>query len=227
MQAITINQLDSMDFSGREAYKTLRTNISFAGEDVKVIALTSCTPDEGKSSVAMNLALNLSEAGKSVLFIDTDMRRSALVGRYKIKNAKNGLSHYLSGQCSMDDMVSVTNVEKLHMVLAGPVPPNPSELLSGKKFAKFLEEMRKVYEYIILDCPPVGSVGDALITGKLADGVVMVIAAETVSYKFAQKVKKQLELTGCKILGAVLNKVTLKNSSYYGKYYGSSNTNEE
>ena len=151
MQTITINKTDNMNFHGKEAYKTLRTNIEFAGEDVKVISMTSCTPNEGKSSVTMNLAMSLAEAGKRVLFVDADMRKSILTGRYKIKNARMGLSHYLSGQCPVDEAVSITNVEKLHMVVAGPVPPNPSELLQSKRFSRFIEEMKKVYDYIIID----------------------------------------------------------------------------
>lgn len=220
MQSITINKTDSMDFHGKEAYKTLRTNIEFAGDDVKVITVTSCMPNEGKSSVTMNLALSLAEAGKRVLFVDADMRKSILSGRYKIKNAKRGLSHYLSGQCPLEDAVSITNVEKFHMIVAGPVPPNPSELLQSKRFTKFIEEMRKVYDYIIIDCPPLGSVVDALIAGRISDGVALVVAAESISYKFAQKIKKQLEMAECKILGVVLNKVNLKGRGYYGKYYG-------
>lgn len=220
MQKITINELENMDFQGKEAYKTLRTNIEFAGEDTKVITVTSCMPNEGKSSVAMNLAISLAEAEKSILLIDADMRKSVLTGRHKIKNAQKGLSHYLSGQCNMDEMVSVTNIDKFHMVVAGPVPPNPSELLTGKRFEEFLKKMKTVYEYIIIDCPPLGSVVDGLIVGKLSDGVIMVIESEGVSYKFAQRVKKQLEMADCKILGAVLNKVNLKSNSYYKKYYG-------
>ena len=194
MQNITINKLDSMDFYGKEAYKTLRTNIEFAGEDIKVISVTSCMPNEGKSSVTMNLALSLAEAGKKVLFIDADMRKSVLIGRYKIKNAKKGLSHFLSGQCPMEEVISVTNEEKFHMIVAGPIPPNPSELLQGKRFARLIEEMRTVYDYIVIDCPPLGSVVDALIVGRISDGVALVIAAESISYKFAQKIKKQLEM---------------------------------
>lgn len=227
MQTITINQLDSMDFRGKEAYKSLRTNIEFTSSEKKVIAITSCLPNEGKSSVSMNLALSLSEAGKNVLFVDSDMRKSVIIGRYKIKNAKNGLSHYLSGQCGMEDVIGVTNVDRFHMVVAGPVPPNPSELLSSKRFERFLEEMRKVYDYIIVDCPPLGSVTDGLVAGKLSDGIVLVIASQSISYKLAQKIIKQIKMAECKILGVILNKVDFKKDRYYGKYYGTYYTNEE
>lgn len=224
VQNITINRQDTLDFQGSEAYKTLRTNIQFSGENIKVISVTSCMPNEGKSSVTMNLAISLAEAGKNVLLIDADMRKSVLVGRYKIKNGKRGLSHYLSGQCEMEDIISISNVERFHMVLSGPVPPNPSELLGNKRFANLVKELRRIYDYIIIDCPPIGSVVDAMIAGNMSDGVALVVAADQVSYKFAQKVKAQLEQGNCKILGVILNKVEMKNrryySHYYGKYYG-------
>ncbi len=219
MQTIVFSKPENTDFRGKEAYKTLRTNIGFAGDDVKVISVTSCMPDEGKSSVTMNLALSLVEAGKSVLFVDADMRKSTLTGRYKIKNAKKGLSHFLSGQCSIDEVISVTNVEKFHMIVSGPLPPNPSELLQSKHFQSFIDEMRKIYDYIVIDCPPVGSVVDGLIAGRISDGVVLVIASGTISYKFAQKVKKQLENAGCRLIGVVLNKVNMRSSGYYGRYH--------
>ena len=220
MQTITINKKDNMDFHVKEAYKTLRSNIEFSGEDVKVIAVTSCIPNEGKSSVTMNLAMSFAEAGKNVLFIDGDMRKSVLTGRYRIRNVKIGLSHFLSGQCEVDEILNATNADRLHMILAGPVPPNPSELLQSKRFRLLLEEARKVYDYVIIDCPPLGSVVDAMITGRIADGVALVISSGTISYKFAQKIKKQLEMADCRILGAILNKVDLKGRGYYGKYYG-------
>lgn len=220
MQTIMINQIDSMNFHGKEAYKTLRTNISFVGEDVKVISITSCMPNEGKSSVTMNLGLALAESGKKVLIIDADMRKSILTGRYKIQHAELGLSHYLSGQCSAEEVKSKTNYENLHMIVSGPVPPNPSELLSHHRLEKLLDEMKESYDYIIIDSPPLGSVADALIAGRLSDGILLVIESEAVSYKYAQKIKKQLEMAECKILGVVLNKVNLKKREYYGRYYG-------
>lgn len=224
MQNITINQTDTLDFQGSEAYKTLRTNIQFSGENVKVFTVTSCMPNEGKSVVTMNLAIALTEAGKNVLLVDADMRKSVLVGRYKIKNGKKGLSHYLSGQCELEDVVSISNLERLHMILAGPIPPNPSELLGSQRFEELVQELRQIYDYIIIDCPPIGSVIDAVIAGNISDGVALVVASDVVSYKFAQKVKNQLEQANCKILGVILNKVAMKNRryyrGYYGKYYG-------
>lgn len=220
MQKIVIDKQDKLDFRSTEAYKTLRTNIQFAGEDIKVISLTSCLPNEGKSSIAMNLSLSLAEDGKKVLLIDADMRKSIMVGRYRIADAENGLSHYLSGQCELTETIGITDKENLCMIVAGPIPPNPTELLGGKRFQLLLKSAKEVYDYIIIDAPPLGSVVDGLIIGKLSDGVAMVVADDAISYKFAQRIKAQLESAECKIIGVILNKVRIKNEGYYNRYYG-------
>lgn len=227
MQKITIERIDKMSVYRKESYKTLRTNIEFTGKDVKVISVTSCMPNEGKSNVALNVALSLTETGKKILFIDADMRKSTLIGRYRIKNAKKGLSHYLSGQCTEEEALGETNIEGLHMILSGTVPPNPSELLSGDIFSEYLKRSREKYDYVIIDCPPLGSVVDALIPGKLSDGVVLIVEAEVTGYKMAQRIKKQLEMAGCKILGVVLNKANIRGDIYYRDYYGKCYMDEE
>lgn len=227
MQTITINKNEKLSFYEKEAYETLRTNLRFSGEENRVLAITSCIPGEGKSTVSMNLAVSMAESGKKVVFLDADMHKSIIAGRYRIKNAPKGLSHYLSGQCGLEDVVCDTNVENLGMVLAGPVPPNPAELLNNQKFEKLIQILRETYEYVIIDCPPLGSVVDALVIGRKADGVLLVAAAGAVSYKFSQRIKKQLEKAECKILGVVLNKVDLGNTGYYKKYYLDYYTKEE
>ncbi len=221
MQQIEISKMVQLDYHSSEAYKSLRTNVQFCGEDIKVIALTSCTPNEGKSSISFQLALSMVEDGKKVLFIDADIRKSVLVGRYKIMAKKTkGLTHYLSGQSTLDEVKCATNIENLHIILTGPTPPNPSELLGGKYFKEMITTQREKYDVIIIDTPPLGSVIDSAIISRQCDGVILVIAAEEVSYKFANKVKEQLDIAGCKTLGVVLNKVKLRNGGKYGKYYG-------
>ena len=209
-----------LDYSGAEAYKSLRTNLQFCGEDKKVIAITSCTPNEGKSSVTMNLAVSLADAGKKVLLIDADLRKSVLVGRTKVKESIKGLTHYLSKQAALIEVICATNVKNLHIVYAGPVPPNPAELLGGKHFRELLTSLRKVYDYILVDTPPLGSVIDSAIIAEECDGSIMVIETGVISYRFAQDVKRQLEKSNCPILGVVLNKVDMSKQGYYGKYYG-------
>lgn len=209
-----------LDYSGAEAYKSLRTNLQFCGEDKKVIAITSCATNEGKSSVTMNLAVSLAEAGKKVLLIDADLRKSVLVGRTKVKESIKGLTHYLSKQAALIEVICATNVKNMHIVYAGPVPPNPAELLGGKYFRELLSSLRKVYDYILVDTPPLGSVIDSAIIAEECDGSIMVIETGVISYRFAQDVKSQLEKSNCPILGVVLNKVDMSKQGYYGKYYG-------
>lgn len=217
MQQINLERTQTLDFRSNEAYKLLRTNIQFCGGDVKTICLTSCMPNEGKSNVSFNLAVSFAESGKKVIFIDADLRRSVIVGRYKPDQAVIGLTHYLSGQNLSEEIMYETNINNLDIIFTGPVPPNPVELLGSENFLKLLKKLRADYDYVILDTPPLGSVIDSAIVAENCDGVVFVIEANAISYKFAQRVKKQLEKGNCKILGAVLNKVPTNNSRY--KYY--------
>lgn len=218
---VTLEKIKKMDFVTNEAYKTLRTNITFCGEDVQAIALTSSIPNEGKSTVTFSLARAFAEDGKRVLLIDADNRKSVLESRYGVDREVKGLSHYLAGNAELRDVLCQTNIPNLHIVFQGAVAPNPSELLGNDKFGMLLEGARKVYDYILVDCPPIGSVIDAAIVAKQCDGAIYVIESGTTSYHIAKHGKEQLEKSGCRILGAVLNKVDMKSKEYgYGKYYG-------
>jgi len=207
------------DYYVEDAYKTLRTNVLFCGDENQVLAITSCTPDEGKSTTSFELAVSLAEAGKNVLFIDADLRKSVIIGRLKIKGAKKGFTHYLSGQSPISEVIYETNIQRLYVILAGPVPPNPTELLGGKHFKALIPELRKVYDYIIIDTPPLGSVIDCAIIAKECDGAIMVIENRKVSHKFAKKVKDQLSKVGLPLLGVIMNKVNITDKRYYSKYY--------
>ena len=219
MQEITLRNI-TKDYRSNEAYKTLRTNIEFSGADNKVIVLTSCTPDEGKSTVSLGLAMSLAEGGKKVLFIDADLRKSVLAGRHRVTEEVKGLSHFLSGQAEVEETMYKTQEEGLVVMFAGVVPPNPSELLGSDRFRELISRTKKEYDYVIIDAPPLGSVIDAAVIARACDASVLVVAANTVSYKFVRTVKSQMEKTDCPILGVVLNKVNMKQNKYYGKYYG-------
>lgn len=223
MQSVKLQFDQGNDYRTKEAFKTLRSNIEFCGDDVKVISITSCTPNEGKSSVSMEMAKAFAEAGNKTILIDADMRKSVLVGRYKTGAVRMGLTHCLIGKSHYEDVICQTNIPNLFVTFAGPVPPNPSELLGGEKFAKIIASLRESYDYIIIDTPPLGSVIDAAVAAKHCDGTVMVIESNAISYKFAQNVKEQLSKTGSRILGVVLNKVDMNTKGYYGhygRYYG-------
>lgn len=221
MQQVNFEKIEKLSFRSNEAYKSLRTNIQFCGSDVKMICITSCLPNEGKSNVSFNLAISLAESGKKVVFIDADLRRSVTIGRYKPDQAVQGLTHYLSGQNSLEEIIYESNIENLDMIFTGPVPPNPAELLGSDNFIDLLNVCRKVYDYIIIDTPPIGSVIDSAIVAEHCDGIVLVIQANVISYKYAQKILKQLEKSRSKILGAVLNKYDVTGKQYYyrGKKY--------
>lgn len=222
MESIEV-KIPPLDRRTEEAFKTLRTNLQFCGKDIKSIALTSCTPNEGKTSVSLQLARSLSENGKRVLFIDGDLRKSVILSRCQIDQTVKGLSHYLSGQCAFTEAVYMTNVRNLHMIFAGPVPPNPAELLGSNAFKIVIEKMKTVYDYIIIDTPPLGSVIDAAVIANECDGSVLVVKSGEISRRFARKIVDQLRMADCPILGAILNSVDMKKNSYgnyYGKYYG-------
>ncbi|HEX3022036.1 MAG TPA: CpsD/CapB family tyrosine-protein kinase [Lachnospiraceae bacterium] len=220
MEKIAFEKREELDYSANEAYKALRTNIQFSGDDIKVIALTSCTPNEGKSSVSFNLAVSFAQSGKKVILIDADLRKSVLVGRYKVGAIEKGLTHYLSGQEELANTIFETDVENMHIIFSGPIAPNPSELLGNQNFIDMIGQLREEYDYVIIDTPPLGSVIDSAIVAKVTDGAMIVIENGAISYHFAQNVKKQLEKSNCKILGVVLNKVNMEKNGYYGRYYG-------
>ena len=117
-------------------------------------------------------------------------------------------------------MICSTNVSNLFLVFAGPVPPNPTELLVGDRFAEFIEKVKEEFDIIIIDAPPVGSVIDAAIISRQCDGGILVVGSGETSYRYTRKTKEQLEKAGCKIFGCVLNKASVGGKGYYGKYYG-------
>ena len=220
MNKISLENIEALDFRTQEAYKTLRSNIGFCGTNIQTIAVTSTVPNEGKSNVTLHLAISMAEAGYKVCFIDADMRKSVLVGKYKMGQVKEGLTNYLSGQEDWEDCLCETEFDNLHCVFAGPVPPNPCELLGSNMFSSKLEELKETYDYILIDTPPLGSVIDGAVVAAMCDGAFIVIEYNKVSNRQIRKVKAQIEKTGCKVLGAVLNKVDMRNGGYFNKYYG-------
>ena len=219
MQTIELKER-LLDYRSKEAFKMLRTNIDFTGSDLKVICITSCTPNEGKSNISFEVAKSYAQCGKKVLLVDADLRKSVMRQRHKRGKVRLGLVNYLAGQCEFEEALCETDEKNLYMIFSGPVPPNPSELLGSRKFTQMIQSTREEYDMIIVDTPPLGSVIDAAVVSKCCDGAVIVIAAGNVSYRFARKVKEQMDVAGCRILGCVLNKVNLSGKSYYGKYYG-------
>lgn len=225
METVQLGSIQEQSYALRESLRALRTNLQFCGDDIRTILFTSVAPNEGKSTVVMDLAKSLTDSKKSVLVIDADVRKSVLVGRLKarVESGKEiyGLSHYLSGQKKMADIVFATNIPRLFMVFAGPSVLNPTELLEKKYFDELTDFGRENFDYVLIDCPPIGAAIDAAVIARKCDGAVLVVAQGQASSHMVNQAKKQLEASGIRILGAVLNKVKVKKKGYYGKYYGS------
>lgn len=220
-KTITLYDSKSGDYFYEEAVKTLRTNVQFSGKNNKAILLTSAYSNEGKSDIAFHLAVEMGKAGKKVLLVDADIRKSVYTTRYDIIEETKGLSQYLSGQTDRpDEIIYKTNYENLNMVLAGPYAPNPAEMLGDRQFGELIKAARQVYDYVLIDTPPLGTVVDAAVIGQFCDGALLVIESGAVSYRVCQKVKEQLEVSGCKLLGAVINKADIRSGRYYGGKYG-------
>ena len=206
------------DYAYSEAIKGLRTNVQYCGNNIHVIMFTSALPDEGKSDISFGLALSMAKIGKRVVVVDADIRRSVLKDRYNVEGEIFGLTQYLTGQKQAEEIVYKTGKENLSVVFAGPFSPNPSELLEDELFDSFIEHLKENYDYVFIDTPPMASLADGSIVARRCDGAILVIESGAISYRLEQQVLKQIESSGTRVLGAVLNRVDPKAEAYYGKY---------
>ena len=207
-----------MPFGYVEAYKSLRTNLDFmAGSmDVHTLVITSTVPEESKSNVAINLALTLAESGKKVALMDCDLRKPKL-GRLLNLSAPAGLSNVLM-EPELLEKALIQSFGGVDIILAGDIPPNPSELLASARMEKLLGQMKERYEYIIVDTPPINMVTDAMVLAPQSDGVLFVVRANQSDRNSVGYAIDQLDYAQVKVLGFVLNGVELEKSSYgYGK----------
>jgi len=219
-----------ISFAASEAYKLLRTKLqfSFADEnDSHVIGISSSLSGEGKSLTAVNLAYMLSQLDKNVILIDCDMRRPTLADKLAISK-RPGLSNCLTGQTSLDKLIQQCGIpaeeEAFDVIAAGPNPPNPIELLSSARMSQVIAQLKKVYDYIILDFPPVGEVSDAMAVAKETDGILLVVRENHCNRPVLSDTIRQFEFIGAKILGVIYNGTTETvgkyGKKYYKKYYG-------
>lgn len=205
-----------------EQYRTIRTNIDFMAvdQDIQTILVTSSTQGEGKSTTASNLAVSYAQQGKQVLIVDGDMRRPTVHYTFRIANGL-GLSSVLTRQAEYRQAITETHVDHLSILTAGPIPPNPAELLSSNGMEQLMETLRKEYDIIIVDAPPLLQVADSRIASRLVDGVILVISCTTSNRQLVLKAKEQLELSEARILGVVLNRRELTGDvadQYYYSY---------
>lgn len=219
METVTLKLLGEDDFFTQEAFKVLRTNLQFCGQEVKVIAFTSCNENDGKTMVSLQIAKSFAELGKRVLVIDADMRKSVMAGRNTTAKNPSGLSEVLVGQSKLEECVCATQYPGLHLIFAGKYPPNPVELLSSNFFSALITEARRAYDYIIVDTPPLGLVIDAAVIATNCDGTVLVLGNAKVRASKAQDVLDQLKKSECRVLGVVRNRANSGKRGYYRKGY--------
>lgn len=205
-----------------EYYNSIRTNIQFSGRNLKVIALTSAQPGEGKSTTATNLAISFAKAGFRTLLIDADTRNSVMSGTFKSNERYQGLTSFLSGNAELSDVICDTTVDNLMIIPAGQVPPNPTSLIQNDNFKSMIETVRGLYDYVIIDTPPLGLVIDAAILAHHSDASLLVTKSGADKRRTITKLKEQLEQSGSVFLGVILNKYDIHLDKYgsYGSYGG-------
>lgn len=212
-----VTVLDSNSVAA-EAYRALRTNLlhAYADNPPKVVVITSSVPDEGKSNTCANLGVTLAQASKRTLAIDCDLRKPDLHRYFGLRNLR-GTVDILVGQHSLQE-VWEEPVEGLKVVPAGPIPPNPTELLDSRRFAEFLARVREEFDYVLLDTPPVGRVSDPLILATQGDGVLLVVNAQYTRKAFVRRSMRSLKAVGANVIGTIMNNVKGSKDNYYYGY---------
>ena len=208
-----------------EAYRVLRTNIEFSGSVSKTqtIMLTSSVSQEGKSTTACNLAKVFAYAGTKTLLLELDLRRPVLHRFFHYDNTI-GIMDYFLGKNSLEDAIKPTDVEHLFLLNVGTVPPNPAEVLVSAQFAGIINELREIFDIIIIDTPPVAALTDAAICSRFSDATLMIVSSDKTNMDDLDIAVRNLQTAGANILGFVMNNVSkrtrgYKHYSYYYKYY--------
>lgn len=206
-----------------ESFRTMRTNTSFAEVDrnIKVITISSTEKNEGKTTIVSNYAVTLTQMGKKVIIVDCDLRRPSIQRFFK-RNEKIGLTNVLIDSNSVEEAIVTTDIPGLSLMLSGPVPPNPSEMLGSNRMIALIEELKEEFDYILIDTPPIGVVTDAMMLSKETDGYILVVSIGQVEKKGMEQLVEMMNNAGAVILGTLINKVPVNNSRYrqYGYYYG-------
>ncbi len=203
-----------------EQFRTIRTNITFSMPDkeIKTILVTSATPGEGKSTNVANIGVVFAQEGKKIVIVDADLRKPTMHYTFLLQNAR-GLSNLLTRQLTMLEVVNRTDIPNLFVLTSGPIPPNPAELLASKTLDSVMEELKKEFDIIIFDAPPILSVTDAQILSNKCDGTLLIVNSGAVENSSVIKAKASLESSKATILGVVLNNYKLPRSQYYEEYY--------
>lgn len=221
MNNVKITRFPKLPYAVEESLNRLRVNVSFFGKKYKKIMVISSMPNEGKSFIAMNLWMMFSQSGKKSLLIDSDLRKSVLIDDYGIEGEKTlvGLSDYLSGYTEVDDIVCSTDIEGGYLIPNVKNILNPSFLFEGNDFQELISRLEPVFDYLIIDAPPLNLVSDGERIGSMCDGAILVVRAGETPRDLVKNSMRQLERAGCPVLGIVLNRAMTKGSGYYSKKY--------
>ncbi|MCJ7589129.1 MAG: polysaccharide biosynthesis tyrosine autokinase, partial [Candidatus Aminicenantes bacterium] len=203
-----------------ESYRSIRTAflLSSAGPSRKTMIVSSALPAEGKSANVCNFAVTLAQNNKRVLVVDADLRKSRQHRIFGVKNLQ-GLTNYLTIGAELKDLVKPTKIENLFLVNSGPLPPNPAELLGSEKMAALLDQLKKAFDYIVLDTPPILAVTDALVVAPHTDGVILIVWSGKTPRESLRMAKEKLDLMNIKTLGVVINHLNPRDLGYYYKHY--------
>jgi polysaccharide biosynthesis transport protein len=216
--------IDTPFTTAGEALKYLRAAVRLSSIDnpIKVVLITSSVSAEGKSMVAANLAASLAEDGFNTLVIDADLRKPSQNAYFRVPREQAGLTEILTNQIIYKDTLIKSEVDRLTLIPAGGLAPNPAELVGSKKFGEFVDHMRKEYDYVIIDSPPVLAVADSLLISQLCDGVIFIARCGLSQKRYIKKAVAKLQKSGAKVLGAVFNGVKNDKTlfSYAAGYYG-------
>lgn len=204
-----------------EAYRTVRTAIQFLSLDTKrtVLAITSAQQDEGKSTTVANVALSFARAGNRVLAVSGDLRRPSLHQFFNIDNSK-GMTSVLVGEASLEEAVQTVGEPRLRVLTSGPIAPNPAEVLSSDRLRRLLRSLAENADLVLIDCPPILPVADALLLSRLVDGVLVVASAESTRKRSLKRAYQLLGQVDAPIMGTVLNRVPHGSAAGYGYDYG-------
>lgn len=210
-------------FSVQEAYKTLRTNVEFSlpGSACKCIGVTSANRGEGKSTIAINLAISLAQLKKKVILIDCDMRMPTVISKLNL-SSKDGLSNYLSGVVKDISIIRMNN-KGIDIIPSGTIPPDSTTLIKSPAMTELIEKLKKVYDYIIFDFPPINIVSDAVLISNSIDGYIIIVRHQVSEFQKIQETIRQMRFADAKIIGFVYNGIDISKKYYRkGRYYKSS-----
>lgn len=201
-----------------ESYRKLKTNIEFAsiGKEIKAIQINSASPTEGKTTTVLNLAYIYAMDGKKVCLVDLDLRKPKIHRSFRLKN-EMGLNEYVKGSLPFNELIRKTD-EGIDVIISGTKTPFPTVLLSSDKVRELFVTLKEMYDFIIVDCPPINAVTDALICTKYTDASLFVIAAPSGRKDEVKDALKLLRNTNTHILGAIYTGVSLKQFGYGQKY---------